>query len=163
MRTTRHELVCLLFFFAMVAHLRGGEVSSSARRQETLDLATRLLAPRENRTASLPDELANPFSIERRSIAKIAGEKKTGGPAGVSDREILEKIAPVIAPSGMMTIGGKPLLLFREKKLKVGDHVKIPFEGVDYVVVITAIDRTSFRLSLNREEITRPIKPGKTP
>jgi len=30
----------------------------------------------------------------------------------------------------MMTIGGTPLLLFREKKLKVGDHVKITFEGV---------------------------------
>jgi hypothetical protein len=160
MRTTRYKLVCLLFFFAMVVHLRGGEVSSATKRQETLNLATRLLAPHGNQTASLPDDLMNPFSPERHSVVKNVGEKKSAGP---SDREILEKIASTITPSGMMTIGGKPLLLFRERKLRVGDPLKISLEGVDYVVVLTAIDRTSFRLSLNREEITRPIKPGKTP
>jgi hypothetical protein len=73
------------------------------------------------------------------------------------------KIASTIAPSGMMMFGGRPLLMLREKKLRIGDSLKLNFDGFDYIVVITAIDPTSFRLRLNHEEITRPIKPGKTP
>ena len=161
MRTTRPGLVCSLVLFALVWPLRGEEVSSSSKRRETLDLAARLLAPHENPVASVPEDMLNPFSPVRHGVPEVA-ETKTGNASG-SDREILEKIAPSIVPTGMMMFGGKPLLLLREKKLKVGDRVKIPFEGVDYTVVITGIERTSFRVSLNREEISRPIKPGKTP
>ena len=55
------------------------------------------------------------------------------------------------------------MLLFHEKKLKVGDNLKITVEGVDYSVTISAIDQTSFKIRLNGEEVTRPIKPGKVP
>ena len=54
--------------------------------------------------------------------------------------------------------GGRPLLLLGEKKLRVGDNLKRSSDGFDYIVVITAIEPTSFRLRLNHEEITRPIK-----
>jgi hypothetical protein len=159
MRTTSHASAWLLLFSALILDLRGEEVSGLVKRRETLDLGVRLLAPHVNPATSLPDNLVNPFSPQLRTVTKLADVPKSNG----TDREILEKIAPSLAPSGMMLFGGKPMLLFREKKLKVGDEVKIPYEGVDYVVVITAIDRTSFRFSLNREEITRPIKLGKTP
>ena len=130
-----------------------------AKRRETLDLASQLLASRASPTASLPDSLVNPFSPKVRAVAKTVDAPKSNG----SDREILEKIAPAIMPTGMMMFGGKPMLLLREKRLRIGDQVRLPFEGVDYVVIVTDIQPTSFRLSLNREEITRPIKPGKTP
>ena len=60
-------------------------------------------------------------------------------------------------------LNGEPVLLFREKKLKVGDSLTITFEGTTYVVVITAMDRSSFKIRFNREEITRPIKSRKVP
>jgi hypothetical protein len=145
----------------------GQEVSNPTNRQTTLDVATRLVAHQES-PAALPADLVDPFNPPGFGAPPATGggkPGKPGEPAHVisSDREILRKIAAQITPSGMVMFGGQPLLLFREKKLKVGDSLTITFEGTDYVVVIAGIDQTSFKIRLNREEITRPIKPGKVP
>jgi hypothetical protein len=155
-----HVLVCLLALGAGALSVHGGEVSSLAKRQETLNLAAQLLAPRTNPAAQLPDDLVNPFDPGAKAIKNSAGQMPDRPPAS-SDRETLEKIASSIKASGMMMLRGQPLLLVHEKKLRVGDDLKIKFEGFDYVVVVTAIEPTSFSLRLNREEVTRPIKPGK--
>jgi hypothetical protein len=157
MKTHRVLLAALVLGAAgLVAHGQG-KIASPAKRQASLDLAAKLLAPRENAAASLPAGLANPFNP--------TASRKTGvsSSAARSDREILEGIAARITPTGAMMFGNSPLLLLREKKLKVGESLTIPFEGADYLVVITEITPTSFRVRLNREEITRPIKPGKAP
>jgi hypothetical protein len=140
-------------------------VSNPTKRQTTLDLATRLLAPQESPAAALPADLVDPFNPPgfRAQSTTIGGRPGETAHAIASDREILQKIATQIKPSGMLMFGGQPLLLFREKKLKVGDSLTITFEGTDYVVVIAGIDQTSFKIRLNGEEITRPIKPGKVP
>ncbi|HTX65128.1 MAG TPA: hypothetical protein VMD31_05110 [Opitutaceae bacterium] len=159
------QLFAVLLLGASLTRVLGQEeISSPAKRQATLDLATRLLATEEKGAASLPADLADPFNPPGFG-APVAGVSKTGEVvhAVATDRDILQKIAGQITPSGMMLFDGQPLLLFREKKLKVGDNLTITFEGTDYVVVITAIDQTSFKIRLNREEITRPIKPGKAP
>ena len=159
------QLFGLLLLGASLARVLGQEeISSPAKRQTTLDLATRLLTTEEKGAASLPADLVDPFNPAGFG-APVAGPTKPGEAvhAVATDRDILQKIAAQITPSGMMLFGGQPLLLFREKKLKVGDSLTITFEGTDYVVVITAIDQTSFKIRLNREEIARPIKPGKAP
>jgi hypothetical protein len=155
-------LVGLLAVCAGALALHGAESSGSARRRETLELATRLLAQRASPTTQLPAELVNPFNPQAKA-GKNADGSKPERPAGRSDLEILQKIASSITPSGMMILGDRPRLVFRERKYEVGESIKRAFEGVDYVVVITAIDATSFRIRLNREEITRPIKPAKIP
>jgi hypothetical protein len=155
-----HALVCLLALGTGALSLRAVEVSNVAKRQETLNLAAQLLASHANPAAQLPGDLTNPFDPGAKAIKDSAGQKPDRPPAS-SDRETLEKIASTIKASGMMMMRGQPLLLVREKKLKVGDNLKVNFEGFDYVVVVTAIEPTSFRLRLNREEVTRPIKPGK--
>ncbi len=162
----RRMLVCVLALGALVASSFGQEaVSSPTKRQATLDLAARLLASQENSIATLPAGLVDPYNPPGFGAPPASTPSKPGEVAHTvaSDREILEKIAASIAPSGMMSFGGQPLLLFREKKLKVGDSLTITFEGKDYVVVIAGIDQSSFKIRLNREEITRPIKPGKVP
>ncbi|MDD2764538.1 MAG: hypothetical protein PHE83_11245 [Opitutaceae bacterium] len=162
---TRHLLVFLLILWAPVAISFGqGEVSNPAKRQAALDLATRLLAPRENPASSLPADLVDPFNPAGFGVAGAAAPKAGEAVRAISsDHDVLEKIATSILPSGMMMFGGQPLLLFREKKLKVGDSLVITFEGTDYLIVITEIKPNSFKIRLNREEITRPIKPGKVP
>jgi hypothetical protein len=155
MNSTRHALIYLLALGAAAAQLSGAGAASSAKRQEILDLATRLLAPQPNPAGQLPADLINPFNPEAR--ADLNGSDAKSGRR--SDREILEKLAADITPSGMMVLGGRPRLIFREKKYTVGETIKRTIEGADYVVEITAIEATSFRLRLNHEEITRPIKP----
>lgn len=162
----RRMLVCILVLGALVASSFGQEaVSSPTKRQATLDLAARLFASQEASAATIPADLVDPFNPPGFGAPPAVMPGKPGEVAHTvaSDREILEKIAPSIAPSGMMLFGDQPLLLFREKKLKVGDSLTITFEGTDYVVVIAGIDQSSFKIRLNREEITRPIKPGKVP
>jgi hypothetical protein len=169
--TTRHLLVCVLALCAPLSIGLGQEaVSNPAKRQTTVDLATRLLGPQERPAAALPADLVDPFNPPGFGAqSTTTTTTTTGGKLGEttrgvsSDREILQKIATQIRPSGMLMFGGQPLLLFREKKLKVGDSLTITCEGTDYVVVISGIDQTSFKIRLNGEEITRPIKSGKVP
>ena len=165
MTTRLMPLVCVLAVCAPMSVGIGQEVSSSAKRQTTLDLATRLLAHEESSAASVSADVIDPFNPSGFGAPPANVGSKPGEPARLvsSEREILQKIAAQITPSGMVLFNGKPLLLFREKKLKVGDSLTITFEGTDYVVVIAGIDQTSFKIRLNREEITRPIKPGKVP
>lgn len=166
--TTRQILVCVLALGAPMSVVIGQEaVSNPTKRQATLDVAARLLAHQESPVAP-PADLVDPFNPPGFGAPPPILGGKPGKPgeaarAIASEREILQKIAAQITPSGMMMFGGQPLLLFREKKLKVGDSLTITFEGTDYVVVIAGIDQTSFKIRLNREEITRPIKPGKVP
>ena len=158
MRSVYQLWFCLLAVGASAAQLHGGDVTSPVKRQATLDMAAQLLMPRKNPTTQLPEDLANPFDPG----VKAVDSQKPVRAASSSDREVLEKIASTVMPTGMMMFGGRPLLLVREKKLRVGDSLKINSDGFDYIVIITEIEPTSFSLRLNREEITRPIKQGKT-
>lgn len=161
----RHLPLCVLGLGISVAVAFGEAVSNPTTRQATLDLATRLLTTEEKGAASLPADLLDPFNPAGFGAPPAAAPGKPGEAAHVvaSDRQILEEIANGINPSGMMLFNGQPLLLFREKKLKVGDSLTITFEGRDYVVIIAGISQSSFKIRLNREEITRPIKPGNVP
>jgi hypothetical protein len=79
-------------------------------------------------------------------------------PVLVSDRELLEKIAEEVIATGMMQQGDRTFLLIGKKRFKVGEHLAVNSGGIAYDVEISFIDRTSFTLRLNKEEITRPIR-----
>lgn len=145
------------------------DLASPQERRAVVDLAAKLLKPRE--LATLPAEVVVPFNpagfdqpdpeeikAQMAAAAAAAAAGAVTRPAG--DRGVLESLADKLLPSGTAVIGGDPILLFGQKKLKVGDRLTITFEGVDYDLDITAIGRTTFTLRLNREEITRPIKPA---
>ena len=140
------------------------------KRRATVELAARLAHPVELMPVST--ELKSPFNPpgfdkpdpeEQRALAAAQASAATTAPKIVTSREILEKIAARIQPSGTTVFAGKPILYFRQKMLKVGDRLTITFEGSDYELEITAIEPTTFTLRLRNEEITRPIKPGKSP
>ncbi|MBI5382154.1 MAG: hypothetical protein HZA31_09675 [Opitutae bacterium] len=159
---------------AGTARLTAGAASPSdinlpQKRVATVELAAKLAHQEE--PAPLPPDLKPPFNPpgfdqadpeETKAKAAVAqANAEAAKPAG--DHEVLEVLATRIVPSGTVILGGEPMLLFRQKKMRVGDHLTITYDGRDYDVVITAIDRTTFTLRLNRAEITRPIKSGKTP
>ncbi len=142
-----------------------GDVASPTMRQEALDKAKKLLAPRE-----IPAAAADPFHSESfAELLKGAGRAPDAGTSTVrtdvskptgprSGRDQLQAIAAGLKPSGFIVLGGEPTLLFGQKRVKAGGSVTITFEGSEYTVEITSIDRPNFTLRLNREEFTRPIK-----
>jgi len=141
------------------------DIASVDVRRQSLDLALSLA--KQDMPASLPEALPQPFNptgfnrVMREERPVEAGS--SAPPKAVGDRELLAAIAAHITPSGTFSIGGVRRLQFSKKHIKVGDHLTVTHEGQDYILELTAIDATNFTLRLNREEITRPIKPAKNP
>ncbi len=133
-------------------------VSKPDSRQSVLAMADTALAIKP---PLVPVEAIDPFNSPAFSEAMgltrpTASEVRVVGPRG--DREVLTGIAAGLKPSGNFIIGGQQTLIFGQKRVKAGMPMTINFEGTEYTIEITAIERTSFTLRLNREEITRPIK-----
>ena len=133
-------------------------VSKADARQSTLAAAEAMLAIKP---PSVPANAVDPFDSAAFSEAMgltrpAAVEGQKTGPR--SDREILVAIAAGLKPTGNFIIGGQQTLIFGQKRVKAGMPLTINFEGVEYTIEMTAIDRTSFTLRLNREELSRPIK-----
>lgn len=146
------------------------EVVSPAKRQASVTAAEQLLATKD---AALPAGTINPFRPEafaeavagtgRAGVAAPSAGSETSGPvarpAGPrTDRDVLAAIAAGLKPSGFFVLSGQPTLVFGQKRVKAGSPLTITFEGVEYTLEVTAINRTNFTLRLNREEFTRPIK-----
>jgi hypothetical protein len=139
------------------------DILSPTKRQEFLDGAKKLLALRE-----APAVVADPFHSEAFAEVIAAAGRVPGTPGGNdpghapggprTDHDLLQAISTSLKPSGYFVLGGQPTLVFGQKKVKAGSFLTITFEGTEYAVEITAIDRTNFTLRLNREEFTRPIK-----
>jgi hypothetical protein len=167
MNTLRHLLLVIMAAATGFTLVRAaaGEVLSPTVRQQALDNARKLLAPRD-----VAAPAADPFHSESfNELVKGAGKGPGTSPAsGPTDpatpagprtgRDQLQAIAAGLKPSGYIVLGGQPTLLFGQKRVKAGGSVTITFEGTEYTVEITSIVSPNFTLRLNREEFTRPIK-----
>ncbi len=142
------------------------DLASIESRRITVEMAQNLA--KVETVSDLPDPLPQPFNPQgfNRVVhqeAHPAGDSSPAVRAVSGDREVLTAIAARVTPSGTFELGSNRWLQFSKKRLKVGDHLTVTHEGQDYNLELTAIDATNFTLRLNREEITRPIKPGKNP
>ena len=81
----------------------------------------------------------------------------------MSDHQLLEEIVSKVKPGGTVYVGGRPLLMFGRKFVKIGTHFTVTYKGSDYDLELTQIDGTNFTLRYKSDEITRPIQPGKSP
>jgi len=171
------KLSRILLFVGLLALVAGeawaaaarSDVPPAARRSAILELATRFAeAPA---VAPLAPDLVQPFNpvafgqpdpeelraiAAARAAAAAAVGQSQGKPAGV-----LERIVERITPSGTLHLGGEQYLIFGQKRLRVGDLLTVTFEGQDYTLELVAIDRVTFTLRHEREQITRRIQPGK--
>ena len=148
------------------------DIGGAASRKDAVALALRLVAP--SQIPPLPTELVQPFNpvafgqpdpeeLQAIAAAQAAEAAALAKSKPATEADLLEHIASRVAPSGTLTLGGEPLLIFGQKRLRVGDHLTVTYDGRDYVLEITAIQRFNFTLRLNRAEITRRINPGKNP
>jgi len=139
------------------------DLASIEARRAAVDLASNLakVEPPDSLVGTSPPNSFNPkgFGMEVRPVADPA----TPGPAPRSygDREILAALAAKVLPKGTLSLGSQSLLIFGKKNLRRGDRLTVNYEGQDYNLELVSFDTTNFTLRLNKEEITRPIKPGK--
>jgi hypothetical protein len=143
------------------------DLATPTKRQEVVDKATQLTRPPV--PAPLPADLPNPFNPagfdtpdpEEARPGVVPGVRPNGAavaPAGpVGDRELLETIAARIQPTGSFVVGGKPLLTFGTKRVRVGDNLEVTLNDRVYEIEVTAIAGSNFTLRYRGEELTRPI------
>jgi hypothetical protein len=148
-----------------LARAAEGEILSPTSRQQALDNARKLLAPREVAAPSADPFHSETFNEMVGGAAVTAPGTTASTPANTATptgprtgRDQLQAIAAGLKPSGYIVLGGQPTLLFGQKRVKAGGSVTISFEGTEYTVEITSIVSPNFTLRLNREEFTRPIK-----
>ena len=149
---------------------QNSDLVPTQKRAAVVALADQLVQPRV--LAEMPATLVvpfNPVGFDQPDPEEVKAQQAAAAAAAaagtpvrpVGDRNVLSTLADKLSPSGTAIIGGEPILLFGSRRLKVGDRLTVTYEGNEYNLDITAINRTTFTLRLNREEITRPIKPGK--
>jgi hypothetical protein len=148
--------------FALIATLApivSAQVITPARRDAELEKARELLAAKPAAPTA-----ANPFHTE--AFSELLGltarpvtpsaNTPVAGPR--NNRELLQHIASGLKPSGYIVLAGEPTLIFGQKRVKAGGVLTVTYEGTEYALEVTALDRTHFTLRLNRDEFTRPIK-----
>ena len=149
-KAIRFGMLLAAGFAACQAMAQSETVSLPAKRQEAVERARQLVASRE--VVAIKD---NPFNTQE---GPAIGPNPNPNPNPVPQLNLIQAIAASLKPSGYFILGGEPTLVFGQKRVKAGGTLTITFEGNEYVLEITSIDRTNFTLRLNREEFTRPIK-----
>ena len=145
-----------------VVQAQRSDILPPQRRAEVVDKAGLIAEPPPQ--AELDPSLNNPFYPNSRKpqlaapIAPTTSTEELTEVAPASVYELLETIAPQINPTGAISLGGKPLLLFGQKKIQVGDELPIIYDGERYTLIISRIESTSFTLRLGAAQVTRPIK-----
>lgn len=165
---TRFAVLALLGLAGPLPAAEMDSIIAPAKRSEALEKARLLLSQK-----TVPPQTADPFFTEAFEGVRSArpadeqtgapppdstGGRATPAPAPKGERDLLQSIATSLKPSGYFVLGGQPTLVFGQKRVKAGGLLTITFEGREYTLEVTALDRTNFTLRLNREEFTRPIK-----
>lgn len=148
--------------FCAMAIAQRADVLPPARRAPTLEQAAKLL--QQPVIPAILPTVANPFAPADFDRVDPVEAPVAAGPVvrARTSRELLQLIAANVNPTGTMIMRGEPILLFgsRGRPLRVGDTLTVAFEGAQYSVEVSGIDRTSFTLRLHNEQISRPIEPG---
>ncbi len=181
MNLDRRPLFSALAFAALgLLPCRGADkivsdIASPERRRAVVETAEHLAqtpAP-----APLPKDLPQPFNppnfsqpdpSEAKENQPAATATATSGAttapaAPATDRDVLEAVADKIPTTGTIILGGTPLLVSGTNRIEVGSHFTVVYNGQEYELELTAIDRTTFTVRYKGEEFTRPIKLGKSP
>ena len=191
LRLTAAGVLALAFGASLHAAKPASDLVAPEKRRPAVEFAQQLTHPPA--PVPVPAGLAHPFNPagfdqpdpEELRAAAAAYAKGAGGSTGsggtgsvghgdtagpnpparppAGEREILETLAAKLPTTGTIIFNGEPLLLLARSRVKIGDKFTVALNGQDYELELTAIDRTTFTLRYHGEEITRPIKSGKSP
>ncbi len=180
MRRARHNLLALAGVIAALGALLPraaarveSEIAPAEKRHPSVEKAAAIA--KQNKAAALPENLNQPFAPPQFDLtdeeeaaaaaaaARLASAGTQGAPVVMSDHQLLQEIVSRVKPSGTASLGGRPLLMFGSKYVKTGAHFTVTYKGTDYDLELTQIDGTNFTLRYKNDEITRPIKTGKSP
>ena len=173
MTTCRLQVLLALGMSATVAMFGAKptpDIAPPDRRRAVVEIAQRLARPAV--APPVEADLVSPFSppafvkpdpSAMPPAGKAPADQKAAPSAAETDRDLLATVAAKIPTTGTIIVGGKPLLISGRNRIEAGSHFTVVYNGQEYELELTAIDRTTFTVRYKGEEFTRPIKQGKTP
>lgn len=157
MNTTRH-LLWLIAAGLTVGLQAQSAISPLANRTAVLDRLRAVVAPVAPSGVDFAT-LKDPFHPPAADLRDLREQAPTAPVAAQrSDAEVLATLSAGLKPTGSVVLGGEPLLLFGEKRQKIGDKLNVAHEGVEYTIEIVNIENNQFRIRYKNEELTRPVK-----
>jgi hypothetical protein len=152
----------VILFAGSRAHAQARGVSTPDSRNAALERAHASLAERPAPNIEEFRAMKDPFNPPETDLKDLIVDNsfrpKDTAPKLVSDADLLQVLASSITPTGSVTLGGEPYLLFGEKRLKTGDRYTVTKDGVDYAVVIDSIEPNRFSIRYNSQVLFRQIK-----
>jgi len=130
-------------------------VLPSIRRVDVIKKADELLALQPADSAALTAELGDPFYP---TVKRLRDKKPGAEPVSIDPKYLLARAAESIKPQGTMLIGDEPYLLLDGKRYKSGDAIPVTIDGAGYQITVTSIQRNSYTLRLNDQELRRDFK-----
>lgn len=141
---------------AGLACAQGGKADLVAPvvRDKVVNDALRVVDSR-NQPFTLPTPLPNPFVGKQ--LDRPEGDQPVVAAPTWRGPDLLARLASRIPSTGTISIGGSPMLLLGQKRLKVGDTYPISFEGQTYEVSIEAVTATTFTIRRGEDTHTRSV------
>lgn len=118
---------------------------------------------------SLVDRSVKPVEADRLALAPAPFSKNLGiqkaveeGPEATrvvaAPADLLPRLANQLKPTGIFVFGGEYYLVFKEKKVKAGAAVAVPYENNEYTVVISDIRHTHYTVTYGGSELQLKLK-----
>jgi len=151
------QTVALFFVFLSggACFLEAAIMSSDARAEKLVAIRSLVSADVQvvdpDILAAAPSPFAPDLGIEKE--AEIAVEQ-----IELTDEELLAELSQYVNPTGIFMFGGEFYLIFKEKKLKVGSEIAVRFDGSDYLVEITEITGSTYRIRNGDAELQLKLK-----
>lgn len=162
------RFTCLVLFSGCAAAVVAADTASvvptlravipPVRRQEALQMAADVLAPREPTWKTIVADLPDPFF--RSNFVQEEQKPADLKPAVAqrSETDVLEAAAATLNPTGIMMVDGENYLLLGGKRHKVGSQITVTIDGILYKIVISGIEGKTYSLQLNEHELRRQLK-----
>ena len=132
------------------------DIAPPKQREELVSSALQALSAR-SATVVVPDAPPDPFQWPAEPEVVDNTPPEVVAPP-VMGSDLLAKLAALIPVTGTVNIGGQPILLLGQKRLKLGDTVTISFDGQNYDLSIAGIAPTSFTVKRGNLTYTRPTR-----
>lgn len=156
--TFSRQLAAIVSAIWIMAPSADANIMSKEERAQAFELARSLVdrsvAPVEaDRLALAPAPFSRNLGIE-----KAVAENPRSARSVVSPADLLPKLAHQLNPTGIFVFGGEYYLVFKEKKVKAGAAVAVPYENNEYTVVISDIRHTHYTVAYGGSELQLKLK-----
>lgn len=155
MKVANIRITALLALFVGVMGIAQGQIMSEEARAQKLEVSRNLL----NRNVALVEKeliakAPNPFS---RGLG-IAVEVVVEEVEAISGDELIKELGRQINPTGVFMFNGEYLLIFRERRARVGDMIPVMYQGEQYQIIISEISSASYKIQYDGLELQQKLK-----